>query len=453
MRRYLILGNGAAGATAAESARAADPQAEITVVGAERHLMYSRPGLAYVLSGIIPPQQVVARSQGWYRERRIQVVHAAATAVDPAARRVSLAGGRSLPYDRLLIATGARATALPYPGADLDGVVFLDTLDGALDMMRRLKRARRAVVIGGGITALEMAEGFAHRRLETHYVLRRSVLWASVFNEAESCVLEERMRAEGVTIHYNTEAEAIVGDRVGRSDRGKVAGVRLKGGALLPADLVGAGIGVRPQIDLAHGTAIRVDQGVLVDEQLRASAPDVFAAGDCAQVLDRWTGRHTLDVLWPTAVAQGNTAGRNLAGGQEVYTKGVPANACMLFGLHVTAIGQLGGSRDADEPEVVQHLSRGSSEVWSTGPRHYASAWSAQGPNTVRLVLSDDRLVGALIVGEQSLADALRFLIEGGVNLRPLRSLLDRGGPEMSAALQRLYEGLKEGRREPAIAS
>jgi NAD(P)H-nitrite reductase large subunit len=321
-------------------------------------------------------------------------------------------------------------------------VVFLDTLDGTRDMLRRVKRARRAVVVGGGITALEMAEGFAHRRLETHYVLRRSVLWASVFNETESRLLEERMRAAGVQIHFNAEAEAILGDR-----RGKVIGVQLKRGPRLPADLVGAGIGVRPQLDMVRGAAIRIEQGVLVDEQLRASAPDVFAAGDCAQALDRWTGRHTLDALWPTAVTQGRVAGRNLAGGQEVYAKGVPSNACLLFGLHVTAIGQLGGSREADEPEVVQHLSRGSSEIWASGPRAYSSAWSAHGPNTVRLALSDDRLVGALIVGEQSLAEALLLLVENGVNLRPLRPLLDRGGPEMSAALQRLSQELADKER------
>jgi NADPH-dependent 2,4-dienoyl-CoA reductase/sulfur reductase-like enzyme len=207
--------------------------------------------------------------------------------------------------------------------------------------------------------------------------------------------------------------------------------------------VVGAGIGVRPQIDFVRGTPIHVDKAILVNEYLETSAPGVYAAGDCAQIWDRWTQKHTLDVLWPTAIAAGRVAGLNMAGGRTAYVKGTPFNACLLFGLHITAIGQLGGVRDESEPEVFQHMSRGSSEIWATRPHAYASAWSQAGLNTVRLALSDDRLVGALVVGEQTLADPLRDLIDMQVNILPLRPYLEQGGAEMAQKVQQYWKLMK----------
>ena len=328
--------------------------------------------------------------------------------------------------------------------------VFLDTLDGTKDLLRRVRKARRAVVIGGGITALEMAEGFAHHKLETHYLLRRNVLWASVFNEAESRLLEERMTGHGVRLHFNTEAAEIMGDK-----RGRVAGVRLASGATLACDLVGAGIGVKADLGFLQDSGVKTDKAILVDEFLETNVPDVYAAGDCAQAWDPWTKKHSLDVLWPTAVAQGRVAGLNMAGRRTAHVKGTPFNACLLFGLHITAIGQLGGSRDADEPEVVQHISRGSSETWATRPHAYASAWSQTGPNTVRLALSGDRLVGALVVGDQTLADPLRFLIEKQIDIRPIRPILERGGADMTWLVRQLYLRLQSlpADRLPAVAA
>jgi NAD(P)H-nitrite reductase large subunit len=437
MTRYLIIGNGAAGVTAAEEIRARDPQGKIAILSAEPHPMYSRPGLAYVIINEIPDKQVIARQPEWYAHHQIKVVHGTAAKVDTALRQVLLANGKRAPYDKLLIATGARAVPLPYPGADLEGVVFLDTLDGTKELLRKAKSARRVVIIGGGITALEMTEGFAHHRLDTHYFVRKSILWSSVFNDAESKVLEERMIEHGVKIHYNTEVAEVIGDKHKR-----VVGVRLTDGKVFPCDLVGAGIGVKPQLDLARDTPIKVDKAILVNEFLETSEPDIYAAGDCAQVWDRWTQKHTMDVLWPTAIAAGRLAGANMTGARLPYLKGTPFNACLLFGLHVTAIGQLGGSRDETEPEVFQHLSRGSSEVWTTRPHAYSSAWSQTGPNTIRLALSGDRLVGALIVGEQTLADPLREIIERQVNIRSLRPHLQAGGPAMAKAIKQFWARL-----------
>lgn len=421
MTNYLIIGNGAAGATAAETIRQHDPYGAITILAAEPYPMYSRPGLAYVISGEIPPSQVIARTREWYGDLRLTLVHGRAHTIDVHTQSVTLADGRVFPYHKLLMATGARAVPAPYPGGDLDGVVYLDTLEGTKALLKKSSRGLRgrrlrAAVIGGGITALEMVEGLAQRGVDTHYFLRRDRLWGQVFNDAESGLLAGKMHHHGVHIHTNTEAAEILGNW-----RHKVRAVRLKTGEEFKCNLFGVAIGVRPQLDLVHNTPIQTDRAILVNDTMQSSVPNVYAAGDCAQVYDRWSGQHLLDVLWPSAIAEGQAAALNMVGQPTPYTKGIPFNACLLFGLHITIIGQISPDRQArDDFEEIQHLSRGSSEVWYTFPRSYQSAWSASGPHTLRLALDGTRIVGALIIGEQTLADPLRDLIERQVDAASL---------------------------------
>ena len=442
MTRYLIIGNGAAGVSAAETLRAHDAQGKITIVSAEPGPMYSRPGLAYVLLREIPARQVYARLPEWYAQLDIELVHDTAVSLNVPQQQVTLESGRVLPYDKLLIATGARAVPPPYPGADLKGVVYLDTLAGTQKLLRQARRAHRAVVIGGGITALELSEGLAHQGVDTHYFVRRDRLWSSVFNDQEAKILEERMLAHGVTIHYQTEIKEILGNW-----RGHVRGVTLEDGREFKCDLVGVAIGVKPQLDWVKGTPIAVDRAILVDEHLQSSIPNVFAAGDCAQVYDRWTQKHMLDILWPSAVAEGQAAALNMAHRPFAYQKGSPFNACLLFGLHITTIGQV-NPRPAEDQEVVQHLSRGSSEVWYTYPRAYSSAWAEDGANTLRLVVNDDQLVGTLLMGNQRLADPLRYLIENEISIADWQDALRSGGDVLQQHILEFWQALTEERNE-----
>lgn len=441
MTHYLIVGNGAAGATAAETIRRHDRHGRITILSAEPYPMYSRPGLAYVILNEVPPKQVIARSPDWYADLNLTLHHGRARALNVRAQTVTLDDGRELVYDKLLIATGARAVPAPYPGADLDGVVYLDTLDGTRELLKKSKRARQAVVIGGGITALEMTEGLAHQGVETHYFLRRDRLWGNVFNQVESQLLAEKMAHHGVHIHYHTEAAEILGDR-----RHHVRAVRLKNGDEFKCDLFGVAIGVRPQLDLVQNTSVQTDRAILVDEYMQSSVPSVYAAGDCAQVYDRWSGQHLLDVLWPSAVAEGKAAALNMVGQPTAYQKGTPFNACLLFGLHITIIGQVNPDRDAKgEFDSIQHMSRGSSEVWYTFPRAYQSAWSQNGPHTLRLTMDGTTLTGALVIGRQTVADPLRELIEKQVDATPLLPALDAGQEELQRAILRLWQESRSG--------
>ncbi|MBF8257332.1 MAG: FAD-dependent pyridine nucleotide-disulfide oxidoreductase, partial [Anaerolineales bacterium] len=172
-RRYVIVGNGPAGLTAAETIRRHDAAGEITIIGDENVPFYSRPGLAYLLTGTIPEKQLLSRPDSDYARQRLQRKVGRVQAIDPRGHQITLADGRSLAYDRMLLAIGARALRPEIPGIDLEGVVTLDNLEDARRILRLARRAKRACVVGGGITAVELAEGLAAQRVETHYLMRK----------------------------------------------------------------------------------------------------------------------------------------------------------------------------------------------------------------------------------------------------------------------------------------
>jgi len=418
-KQYVIIGNGAAGLSAAEEIRRQDNHAYITIVSDEPFPFYSRPGLAYYLRGDLPEKQLYSRPEGHYEQQRFHRITARATQLDLSTRRITLSDGRALPYDALLIATGSHAVKPNLPGIDLPGVIALDTMTDVHTIMRLAKKARRAVVVGGGITALELVEGLQAQGVETHYLLRKGRFWSSLLSEDESDLVEDRLIEHGIKIHRFEELAEVIGQR------GRVKGVRTKSGRTLPCDIVGMAIGVRPNIAVVKGPDIKTDRGILVDDHLQTNIEGVYAAGDVAQVLDRWSGQYKLDVLWPTALATGKVAGANMAGIHKHYRKAPPFNAALLCGLHMTTIGQVSTRPMVDEETDLVALSRGTSEVWfSPAGGQYASVVRRIPGESQRLVMQGPRIIGALLLGDQTLADPLRGLIAAEADITSIRERL-----------------------------
>jgi NAD(P)H-nitrite reductase large subunit len=421
---YLIVGNGAAGLSAAEVIRQRDEAGRISIVTGEPHLFYSRPGIAYYLSGQVPAKQLISRTESFYRDNRIDLRFGWIERLDLQARLAFFSDGEPLAYDVLLVATGASAVPPPFAGGDLEGVVTFDTLEDAKNIINLGRKARSAVVVGGGITAMEIAEGLKHRGIRTYLLQRKDRVWPRLFDRRESDIIENAISKQGVKLLFREEISEVVGKK------GKVRAVRLKSGIEIKCQIVGVAIGVRPNLDLIEGLEIERDRGILVNQSMQSNIETVFAAGDVAQVYDRWTKKHNLDVLWPSAINEGRAAGYNMvevARGnrpQYDYQKGSPFNAALLFGIHLTVIGRVGNQANG-EVEEVSHLSRGSSSVW-TSPftQHYRSAWDKSGTNTIRIVMSGNQIMGALLLGEQELADPLRHLIEAEVDLTPYQNQL-----------------------------
>jgi len=410
--RYVIIGTGVAGVSAVEAIRGVDRGAEIVMVGDDPHGYYSRPGLAYFLTGELHDKALFPKTREEYARLNFKFMNTRVTEIDREKKSVLLNGKTPLTYDKLLIATGASAVPLTVPGANLQGVVKLDHLNDAHSITKLAKRGRTAIVVGGGITALELTEGLLARGMNVQYLLRGERYWSNVLDEGESRIVEARLQAEGVTLHYRSDIAEIVG-------KSKVSGVRLKDGRSLKCDLLAYAIGVSPRMELARAAGLDVERGILVNEYLQTNDPDIFAAGDVAQVFDPLTGHSVLDSLWNPAREQGFAAGLNMAGQNKPYLKSAPFNVTRLAGLTTTIIGAVGHGRDED----VLGIARGDSETW----RELPDAIMAQGGfdvNHVRLVIGEKSLHGAVVMGDQTLSTPLQNIISKQIDISPIRERL-----------------------------
>ena len=411
--RYAIIGPGVAGISAVEAIRSVDRAAEVVMVGDDPHGYYSRPGLAYVLTGEMQDKSLFPKKRDDYTRLKFNFLGAHVTGIDRECKTLLLDGKAPLTYDKLLIATGASAIPLTVPGANLQGVFKLDDLEDARNILKYAKRGRTAVVIGGGITALELTEGLFARGMNVHYLLRGSRYWSNVLDEHESRIVEGRLQAEGVELHFRSEVQEVLGRT------GKVTGVRLLNGKIIKCDLVAYAIGIKPRLSLAQSANLAMDRGILVNEFMQTNDPQIYAAGDVAQAYDPLTGRSVLDSLWNPAREQGRIAGLNMAGQAQPYIKSAPFNVTRLAGLTTTIIGAVGHGNDED----IVGIARGDSETWRQLPDAIV-AQSGFDVNRVRLLVGEDHLIGAVVMGDQKLSMPLQKIIEEKVNITSIKPKL-----------------------------
>lgn len=418
--KYVIIGTGVAGIAAIEAIRSVDMEGEITLIGDDPHGYYSRPGLAYFLTGELPDKQLFPPMADTFRKLRFRYLKGHVTRVLPDVHRLELKNASSkdgpsvvsVGYDRLLLAVGSRAHLLTIPGAQLPGVVKLDHLDDARNILKLARRGKTAVVVGGGITALEIVEGLLACGVKVHYLLRGDRYWNNVLDEHESKIVEHRLAEEGVELHYHAEAIEIQG-------RKSVSAIKLLDGRVIKCDIVGYAIGIEPKLELATSAGLAVDRGILVNQFMQTNAPDIFAAGDVAQAYDPRTGRSVLDSLWNPAREQGHAAGLNMAGMQTEYIKSAPFNVTRLAGLTTTIIGVVGHGRDED----IVGIARGDSETWRSLPDAIV-AQSGFDVNHLRLIIGQESLLGAIVMGDQKLSTPLQRMVEDRIDISPIRQKL-----------------------------
>ena len=424
-RKYVIVGTGAAGLAAAETIRELDPSGEILIFGDDLYGFYSRPGVAYFLTGELTERQLSLKQGNPFCR-----IGAVVTSVLPESHIIA-AGGKEYPYDKLLLATGSLAVPLAIPGSDLKGVVKLDNLADAKNIIKQSGRGKTGVVVGGGIIALEMVEAFLARGMKTWYLIRSNRYWPNVLDKAESEIVENRLKAHGVIIKYETELARVLGEK------GKVVAVETKSGEKIKCDVLGVAIGIQPRIELAKAAGLKTEKGILTDEFLRTTAPDVFAAGDCAQVRDPATGKSALNTLWGTALVHGRTVGRNMTGSPVPVNRGAVTNIARLAGITTTIIGSVG--QNENDPDLTT-ISRGDSESWRQIPDVLAVQADFE-VNHVRIMVGPRHIEGAIVMGDQTLSRPLRELVAAKADVSAIAAKLRSSDVSLTDTILDFWSG------------
>lgn len=413
MRRYVIIGTSVAGIAAAQVIHQQDGNSPVILIGDDPGGYYSRPGMAYYLTGEMNENFLFPLSDDQFQELKAERIADHVTRIHTAEYRVECRSGRSFQFDRLLIATGSKAIRLPVPGIDLEGVVKLDDLEDARQIRKLARKGRTAVVVGGGIIALELVEGLLAQGVRVHLFLLGDRFWNTVLEETEAQIVEERLRKEGVEIHTHTEMMEVVGRR------GKVSEVLTKDGRRFKADILAVAVGVRPAKELAVECGIKTDRGIFINPWMETSQADIYAAGDVAQVFDQASGKWVVESLWVTANSQGRAAGLNMAGLPTPYTRAPAINVTRMAGMTTALIGAIGLGGGDD----LISITHGDSESWRDSPEAIVSRIDYD-LNHVRIIIGEKTMIGAVVMGDQGLTPILRDLILNQVDISPIRSEL-----------------------------
>jgi 3-phenylpropionate/trans-cinnamate dioxygenase ferredoxin reductase component len=310
---YAIVGASLTGATAAATLREEGFEGRLVLIGDEPERPYERPPLSkeFLRGEAEAPPYV--HPESFYADNEIELITSTAVSeVDLGARRLSLDGAEPLAFERLLLATGAEPRRLDVPGAELDGIHYLRTLAESRRIGERIERGQRLVVVGSGWIGSEIAASARHKGCEVTVIEMASLPLERVLGPEVGRVYLQIHRDHGIQFLPETTVERFEGS-------GSVERVLTRDGALIEADFVVVGVGVRPRVELAERAGLRIDNGIAVDERLQSSAPGVFAAGDVANARHPFYGRSIRVEHWANAIAQGAAAARSMLGGEDAF--------------------------------------------------------------------------------------------------------------------------------------
>ncbi len=371
--RFVIIGNGAAGTYAAEQLRKDDTACEIVMIDDEKYTLYNRVSLPRYLKGVLLEQRVYVRDMDWHTKNRIDLrLETKVTRVSFEEKTVTTDPGGELRYDRLLIATGGRPNPLRVTGAEGARYLFnFQYFDETKAMVARIPESKVAVVMGGSFIGYELTEAFAFRKLETHWIQRGPWFLRRALDEPGGRVVSLLAQDAGVHLHYDETIE-----RIEQADgRLRVHGSK---GFRATADLVGVGLGLTMNIDVFKGTALETKVGIVTNEFLETSVPDVWAAGDVAEFYDLVSQRHHRMGTWDNALNHGRHVAKNMLGAKQPYVE-VPTYASGMFNSNISVMGVT----TEEEPDAESLF-----EV------------DEEGRNYKRLFFLGDRLVGAILIGK-----------------------------------------------------
>lgn len=396
--KYLIIGGGVAGVTAAEAIRENDSSGSIAIVSDEPYLLYSRVMLSkpnFFLEKI-PFDKIWLKGEEWYKEKNIAFLGGkTVNSLDATDKKVGLADGGSISYEKLLIATGTATRKATVPGVEKKGVHYLRSMEDGKGIMQNIKTSKSAVTVGGGFIGFEMADLMQLAGLKTTVVLREPYFWDPILDEKSGLMIETAMKKSGVEIMHSNEIVEITGGD-------KVEGVVLKDGTKIACDLVIFGIGTTSHLDWVKSAGLKINRGIVANEFMETSTKDVWTAGDITEYRDLLLEEDVQMGNWVSAHEQGRIAGLGMADKREAF-RFVSFYTTQGFGLSVAFVGDASFAPD----RVI--IPRGSPESGSYS----------------RMFMVGKELVGATLINRTAEMGTISKLIEKNIDVSISRSVLE----------------------------
>lgn len=378
--KYVILGNSAAAVGCVEGIRKTDKNGSITLVSDEKHSVYSRPLISYWLAGKVKDEGMAYRSADFYEKNKVEaLLGQKCVSVDSSAKKAVLEDGKELAYNRLMVATGSRPFVPPVPGLreSPDALTFL-SWDSAAELKRRMTPESRVIVLGAGLIGLKVCEGIARHVKSVTVVEMAPHLMPSILDDVSAGIVQKHIEKNGVSFIYGDPAAKVEGKTL-----------TLGSGKTLGFDILVVATGVRTNSELVKAAGGDVNRGIVINDRMQTSLPDVYAGGDCVEAVDVVTGERKIMALLPNAYMQGETAGVNMAGGEKIFDRSMPMNAIGFFGLPLVTAGSYDGEA---------YLEAGSESY-------------------KKLVFKDNRLVGYILINDVDRAGIYTAMIREKIDL------------------------------------
>jgi NAD(P)H-nitrite reductase large subunit len=330
-----IIGNGISGITAARFIRKFSDH-EITVISGETDFFFSRTALMYIYMGHMRFEETKPYEDFFWEKNRIQLKRAWVRRVDFQNQTLHTAQEGVIPYDKLILACGSAPNKFGWPGQDLrrvQGMVSLQDLEGMEEASRDLDRA---VIVGGGLIGIEMAEMFHSRHIPVTFLVREASFWDAVLPGEESRMINRHILEHGIDLRLSTELKEILDD-----GNGAAKGVITREGEQIDCQFVGLTAGVHPAVDFLRDTELEIQKGILVDEHLQTNIPGVYAIGDCAQLRDPKPGRKPIEAVWYTGRMMGETVAHGVCGRPVAYDPGIWFNSAKFLDIEYQVYGEV----------------------------------------------------------------------------------------------------------------
>jgi NADPH-dependent 2,4-dienoyl-CoA reductase/sulfur reductase-like enzyme len=351
-KHVVIIGNGITGITTARHLRK-NSDCRITVISSESEYFFSRTALMYVYMGHIKVEHTQPYEPWFWKKNRIDLVHDHVDSIDPQTSSIHLKKGGKMAFDQLVIATGSKPNFFNWPGQDSKGVQGLYSLQDLENLEKNThaynakaseRRVKRAVIVGGGLIGVELAEMLLTRGIEVTFLIRENKFWGSVLPKEEASLVSKHMVKHHIDMRFSSEMKEILPD-----DQGRVRAIVTTSGEEIECQLVGVTTGVSPNVSLLKNSGIEVKRGVLVDAYLETNIPGIFAAGDCAEFREAPAGRRNIEQVWYTGRMMGETLAKTLSGAKTQYTPGHWFNSAKFFDIEYQTYGWVGANLSENE--------------------------------------------------------------------------------------------------------